>query len=269
LLNPYWSMPNPLTIAPEEGPIETLSSTQEERWRQELQHPFTWQRYKTVMEMRRARLKGSQYLLAEALVQPKFWTRMEAVLGLADLGEAADIESIESALGTAPPALVQNYFRRFSRGYTAGELYVMRQAVRLVDAGARLIILQSLAQNRNATNDLYLVAATYDSNGKIKTWIDEELMRSPIGAHVKEEFNHIVATSESDQGATQDAHKLDSAESSKIHDLKIENMQDNVNVEDVYFLKDEDVQPVHKEAVPVDDGFQEIENSAKKRKIKH
>ena len=155
LENPYWNIPNPLKLDENLGASGNLSQSQEERWRQGLAHPFTWQRFKTVREMRQAKLKGSQNLLNDALAQPKFWTRMEAVLGLAELGEEVDIDSVETALGHARSTLIQNYFLRFRHRFNGGELYIMRQAVRLADAGTRLVILQNLMQDRSADNELY------------------------------------------------------------------------------------------------------------------
>jgi hypothetical protein len=44
----------------------------------------------------------------------------------------------------------------------------------------------------------------------------------------------------------------------KVQDLKVEELKDEVNVEEVYFLKDEEKQP-EKKVTPVDDGFQQLE----------
>ncbi|MDQ3232901.1 MAG: hypothetical protein M3Q07_13870, partial [Pseudobdellovibrionaceae bacterium] len=71
--NPYWALPNPLENIEEFETSGMLTAGQEERWRQGLAHPFVWQRYKTVIDMRNSRLKGTQLLLNDALAQPKFW----------------------------------------------------------------------------------------------------------------------------------------------------------------------------------------------------
>lgn len=263
LANPYWSLPNPLENVPtaEQG---VLTPGQEERWRQGLAHPFIWQRYKTVTELRAARLKGSQYLLTDALAQPKFWTRMEALLALAEMGEAVDIDSVEAGIGSTRRPLVQNYFRRFRQQATAGELYIMRQAVRIVGAGTRKIILENLLKHRDVTNELYLVAATYDPNPKVSDWIKEALTAQPLSEGANARFEQAAAAAaaapapEPVPSASPMPPAPDAAAPAqdKVQDLKVEEVPDDVQVEEVIFLKDEEKAPV----APVEDGFNELEN---------
>jgi hypothetical protein len=253
--NPYWALPNPLdpTIGPEGG---MMTQGQEERWRQGLAHPFVWQRYKTVIDMREARLKGSQLLLNDALAQPKFWTRMEALIALAEAGEPVDIDTVELGIGSTRRSLIQNYFRRFRKQSTGGELYIMRQAIRIVDAGTRRVILENLINRRDPINDLYLVAATYDPNAKVNGWINQELAGRPLSEAAKLRFQQVAAGVDVTQTA---APVPATPTSSKVQDLKVEELSDDdVNVEEVYFLKDEDKQ-LEKKVVPVDDGFQQLE----------
>lgn len=273
LRNPYWSLPNPLEATMGvEGAM--LTPAQEERWRQGLAHPFVWQRYKTVMDMRAARLKGSQLLLNDALAQPKFWTRMEALIALAEAGEAVDIDSVEMGIGTTRRALIQNYFRRFRKELTPGELYIMRQAIRIVDAGTRRVILENLVNRRDSINELYLVAATYDPNAKVNSWVTQELAAQPLSESSKALFQRVVAGEGMAAGREAAAGGVPSGgqaapapttsapagtpANTKVQDLKVEELQDEVNVEEVYFLKDEEKQP-EKKVTPVDDGFQQLE----------
>jgi hypothetical protein len=207
--------------------------------------------------MRAARLKGSQLLLNDALAQPKFWTRMEALIALAESGEAVDIDSVELGIGTTRRPLIQNYFRRFRKQITPGELYVMRQAIRIVDAGTRRVILENLVERRDSINELYLVAATYDPNAKVNGWITQQLAARPLSESAKARFQQVAAgvdlTPESSAPAPAAAPPR-----SNVQDLKVEEMQDEVNVEEVYFLKDEEKQQ-EKKVAPVDDGFQQLE----------
>jgi hypothetical protein len=262
LVNPYWSLPNPLEATMGvEGAM--LTPAQEERWRQGLAHPFVWQRYKTVMDMRAARLKGSQLLLNDALAQPKFWTRMEALIALAEAGEAVDIDSVEMGIGSTRRALIQNYFRRFRKDVSPGELYIMRQAIRIVDAGTRRVILENLVNRRDSINELYLVAATYDPNAKVNGWISQELAAQPLSESARTRFESLAAGGEMAAGGGAPAGGTTPAPAgtpanTKVQDLKVEELQDEVNVEEVYFLKDEDKQP-EKKVTPVDDGFQQLE----------
>lgn len=254
--NPYWSLPNPLDATlGVDGAM--LTPAQEERWRQGLAHPFVWQRYKTVMDMRAARLKGSQLLLNDALAQPKFWTRMEALIALAEAGEAVDIDSVEMGIGSTRRALIQNYFRRFRKDVSPGELYIMRQAIRIVDAGTRRVILENLVTRRDSINELYLVAATFDPNAKVNGWINQELAAQPLSESAKARFQQVIAGAEAAPAAESPAPSGSPA-NTKVQDLKVEELKDEVNVEEVYFLKDEEKQP-EKKVTPVDDGFQQLE----------
>jgi|GEM_PF-3213478 len=259
LVNPYWSLPNPLESLVDGESQGILSPSQEERWRQGLAHPFVWQRHKTVMEMRAARLKGSQFLLNDALAQPKFWTRMEALLALAELGEILDIDTVEGGIGSTRRSLIQNYFRRFQKQSTAGELYIMRQSVRIVDAGSRKIILENLLRVRNEANELYLVAALYDPNPKINTWMTQELTAQPVAASVRERFLVVSAGMETGTAPAVDSPSRPAGTQSKVQDLEVEQLSNEVNVEEVYFLKDEEKSVEKLEATPVDDGFQQLE----------
>jgi hypothetical protein len=259
--NPYWSLPNPLDATMGvDGAV--LTPAQEERWRQGLAHPFVWQRYKTVMDMRAARLKGSQLLLSDALAQPKFWTRMEALIALAEAGEAVDIDSVEMGIGSTRRPLIQNYFRRFRKEVSPGELYIMRQAIRIVDAGTRRVILENLVNRRDSINELYLVAATYDPNAKVNGWINQELAAQPLSESAKARFQQVATGAEVATGANTAPGSAPTPAgapaNTKVQDLKVEELKDEVNVEEVYFLKDEEKQP-EKKVTPVDDGFQQLE----------
>lgn len=260
LENPYWALPNPLENFPGPSDATMLTQSQEARWREALAHPFVWQRYKAVMEMRAARLKGSQLLLNEALAQPKFWTRMEALLALAELGEPVDLSTVEAGLGSTKRPLMQNYFRRFRKEITGGELYIMRQAIRLVDAGTRLVILENLIGRRDRINDLYLVAATFDPNARVNSWIQQELLHQPLAENAKIRFQQVVSGMEgSSAPAPTTIDHPNATPANKVEDLTVEELSDDdVNVEEVYFLKDEDKQEQKLEPV-VDDGFQQLE----------
>jgi hypothetical protein len=253
--NPYWALPNPLdTTLGVEG--EMLTASQEERWRQGLAHPFVWQRYKTVIDIRASRMKGSQLLLNDALAQPKFWTRMEALIALAESGEAVDIDTVELGIGSTRRSLIQNYFRRFRKESTAGELYIMRQAIRIMDAGTRRVILENLITRRDPINELYLVAATYDPNAKVNVWINQELATQPLSQSAKLRFQQVAAGDDITPAA---APAPANPTTTKVQDLKVEELtDDDVNVEEVYFLKDEE-KLQEKVVVPVDDGFQQLE----------
>lgn len=237
LINPYWSMPNPL-----EGGfagVESLSQSQEERWRFSLTHPFPYQRFKTVQEIRRAQLRGSEFILTDVLSQPKFWTRMEALFAMAEMGLEVDVDTVEGAIGNTRRSLVQNYFRRFRKKANDAEIYIMRQAVRVVDAPARIVILSNLALRRDPTNDLYLIAASYDPNAKVKEWAAGILGKSPAAPELSERFNSIVAGENMPSETPQTRVETEMQGDPKSEATSPEGANPSVNVEEVYFLNED------------------------------
>jgi hypothetical protein len=166
--NPYWFLPNTLEVKSME--LTEMSPSNEKRWSAGLGHQYMYQRYATVKEIRRSHSKGSETLLYEALEQPKFWTRMEALFGLVELGIAVDSDTVLKAIGNTRPSLVKNYFTRFSKKSTPYEIYVMKQALRLVTSGARLVIMKNLYGASARDIELYVMAAAYDPNEKVRNW---------------------------------------------------------------------------------------------------
>lgn len=167
--NPYWILPNEL-------PKNAVSlerkwtAKEEEMWRFALDHEFLYQRYKAVKEMRARRLAGSSELLFKALDQPKFWTRMEAVLALAEFGYPVSVGQVKQAIGKTRPSLVANYMQRFVAKRTPGEAYVLRHALKFVNGRARVTILEALSHER-ANNELYFAAAGFDPSPRVKKWL--------------------------------------------------------------------------------------------------
>ena len=167
--NPYWFLPiQPVKAAPLGG---ELSSDEAERWEAGLGHEFMYQRYKAVKEIRKSHAKGSDNLLFEALEDPKLWTRMEALLALVELGATVDGSLTEKALHEKRSSLVKNYFKRFYDAPPPSAVFIMKQAIRVVKAPARLVILQNLLHSHDADASLYLAAAGYDPNPKVRDWV--------------------------------------------------------------------------------------------------
>ena len=102
LKNPYWPLPNRSGIKRLEGPNMTVEL--EQKWRFGLNHRYPARRYATVRDMRFNSRKGSEYLLFDALDQSKFWVRMEALLGLVEMGLEVDIETVEKLSEEQDPA---------------------------------------------------------------------------------------------------------------------------------------------------------------------
>jgi hypothetical protein len=251
--NPYWKLPNPVAaLAEAPTPITTQ---QTEAYRGGLTHPFSYQRYKSVTEMRKEKLDGSVSILYEALAQPKFWTRMEALLGIAEQGIPIDTDSMRAAVGDARSDLVRNYLKRFKTNYSDASAHVIRQALRVVDEKSRLLILNNLAMHRSEVNDMYLIAALNDSDVKAKSFAKDVLSAQPALAATQQAY---------DKAMSEVAVLVTTPKHSKAgQEIKVEKVPANMNVEEVYFINDEEAAPVEapKEEVKVDDGFNDLNHS--------
>lgn len=252
--NPYWKLPNPVaTMGAAPAPMTTQ---QVESWRGGLMHPFSYQRYKSVAEMRAKKMDGSAAIFYEALAQPKFWTRMEALLGIAEQGIPIDTDSMHAAVGDARPDLVRNYFRRFRKNYTDATAHVLRQALRVVDAKSRFLILTQLAMHRSELNDMYLIAGLNDIDPRTKAFAQQTLSVQPALATTQQAY---------DKAMSEDAILVTTPRNkSGAQDIKVEKIPVNMNVEEVYFINDEEAVPVSdtpKEinAVREDDGFNDLD----------
>ncbi len=185
--NPYWYLSPSLAqdIASKNEPRRILSHAQEQLYRAGMNHAYNYQVYKTVREIRRDKFSGAEVLLFEALNQKRFWTRMEALIGLAEYHVAVDQETVEAALIGARPSLIKNYFKRLAVSHSDGSIYIAKLALPLVEARARLVILQGLSKIGWRGHRLYLAAAVYDKSPLVQKWLQSELEVHPLtGAHM-------------------------------------------------------------------------------------
>ena len=79
------------------------------------QHRYLNKRLNAIREIRRLRMKDPEILLFESLDQPKLWLRMEALLGLAELGVKFGINTAQRAVSEARLSLQKNFFKRYQR----------------------------------------------------------------------------------------------------------------------------------------------------------
>jgi len=227
--NPYWALPNRLQV--ETQALPRLSSAQESRWRYGLAHQYAYQRYRTTREIRLSQNRSAAYLLFEAIEQPKFWTRMEALFGLAEMGLQINIPTVEKGLGGASTSLAANYFRRYLQSRpTAGELYVMRQAIRVVDARTRLVIIQVLAQLGGDMNQLYLIAAAYDPAASVQAWLGQEQNSLQISRLNRQRYQTLMAEYLKSSQA--------GAGGAEIEELKVEELLETNILNEVQFFQE-------------------------------
>lgn len=191
--NPYWHLPNAIVADGKSGfetPLgRTWTAEEEENWRSGLSHRYTYQRWRTVMDVRKQRLRGSEAILVDALKEPKFWTRMYAAFGLAEFGIPVSLKTIDQVLVGARSELVRDFFERFAKRCSPGQCYMLRQVVRLVDEKGRLMALQGIARSRDSLRDVYLTAATLDPGPRVRRWITQYLDNKPIDP---DKFNELM-----------------------------------------------------------------------------
>lgn len=186
--NPYWHLPN--AIVGSQPPLERLwTAEEEETWRAGLAHRYSYQRWKTVQDVRQMRLKGSEAILWDALQDKKFWTRGYAAIGLAEIDVPVSLQTLDAALQNARSELIADFFERFTKRCNPGQCYVLRQVIRLLDAKGRLVALQGISRSKDALRDLYLTAATLDPDKRVKKWIKSYLAWRPIAP---DKYNQLL-----------------------------------------------------------------------------
>ncbi|MFK7823349.1 MAG: hypothetical protein AB8G05_04280 [Oligoflexales bacterium] len=166
----YSYIPNSL---PEIEPMSRIWSAQEEQvWRVGITNRYPWQRYKTVLEVKSSRLVQSRVILWDALDDTMFWTRMRAVMALAEFGVPVKKLNVDKALGDARPSLVANFVKRFIVNSSPGERYVLKHAIKMINPAARVFILKAFkrAGFQKESLDYYPVAALEDPDMRVRTY---------------------------------------------------------------------------------------------------
>ena len=116
-------------------------------------------------------------MLWDGLQDEKFWTRMWSLMGIAEFNQEVSLRDVEQALGDARGNLISNYFRRFLDGSTAGQRYILRHVVKLLDERGRLTVLKVLEGSVDVFTPVYLAAGTMDPGQSVRAWAESRLMR--------------------------------------------------------------------------------------------
>ena len=135
-----------------------------------MDHEFAYQRFKAIQEIRKQKVTAATDLLQQGLIDEKFWNRMYSAITLAEFGVPVTVAELSGVIEDTRSELIANFFRRFLKKPSDGELYIMRQMLRLADERGRLVLLQAIARSRDDLRNLYLVAATMENSAKIKGW---------------------------------------------------------------------------------------------------
>lgn len=177
---------------------EPLSADQESSLKAGISHEFTYQRYKTVMELAELRAPASEELLRQALESRKFWIRMRALIALADLGDQITDDDVKQALGDAHSELRSRFFKRFEKGAcSVGCFYVARAALKHLDAPGRRQALRVITREASDVRDVFLVAATFDSHPNVRQTAEEWLSTQSIDKSVWQDIKSKLGREDS------------------------------------------------------------------------
>ena len=256
--NPYWYVPNDLK--PHPTPLNgRMSGTDEELYRNGIGHEYVYQAFKTVQTIRKARLKGAEIVLYDAISHKRFWTKMEALITLAEYGFEVNIDTVESVIDGVRTSLIKNYFKRYLKKASPGALYVLKQCVRIVEGPARLMVLKVLSRRRWSNHRDYLAAATLDPSPMIQHWLQTELEEYPLSGMDLKNYRDRVAqeyydTEKEKSEAGEVVEVLDTSDISDVENVEFFD-ESAVEVEEVEENFDEGEE---EEEENFDDGFEDI-----------
>jgi hypothetical protein len=188
--NSIWSRLGNQLIDQQEELGPPLTSDQEATFSAALAHEFTYQRYKAVLDLAALKAEGSESLLRDALDSPKLWTRMRALMALAELGDEITIEDIKKGLGDAHSELRARFFQRFERSpCTAGCYFIARASLPHLDAQGREAVIRVIALEDDRIRDKFMAAATFDPSKRVRTaaqkWVDAHSIADDVWTEVR------------------------------------------------------------------------------------
>jgi hypothetical protein len=189
--NPYWELPNRI-VGNQEPAGRIWSSDEEIAFRAGLNHVFTYQQHKAVMDVRKLKLRGSDAILWEALQNRKFWTRIWAAIGLAEFNNEVSIETLEGVIEKARSELIATFLERLQHKPNPGQVFIARQLVKILDERGRISALKVIHKSNDKLKDLYLTAATVDPGKKVQRWARYALGRKPMNPDKYNEMMEIV-----------------------------------------------------------------------------
>jgi hypothetical protein len=174
--NPYWYLPNELsqkvTLPPGKWNPE-----QEEAWGSAADASLMWPKYQSLFEIRKTPLEGAEQVLWRLSTGKKFWLRIMALMGLAEMGQKVDTAHVEQALEGVHPELIGRFVSRFEKTSTVGERVILRHLVKLVNEDTRLSILRALISQKDRFTFLYLAAGSYDPGVSVAKFSKRHLQK--------------------------------------------------------------------------------------------
>jgi len=189
--NPYWELPNRI-VGMQSPPGRIWSSDEESTFRAGLNHTFTYQQHKAVMDVRKLKLSGSDAILWEALENKKFWTRIWAAIGLAEFNNEVSLETLENVVEKARSELIATFLERLQKNLNPGQVFIARQLVKILDERGRLSALKVIYKSNDKLRDVYLAAATVDPGKKVQRWARFALGRKPMNPDKYNDMMEVV-----------------------------------------------------------------------------
>jgi hypothetical protein len=162
--NIWASLGNELA-GPVKDPERSLTQDELHSFREKLESDVTYQRYLAAYELGKLHASGGEDLLHQLIQDPKLWTRMRAVIALADLGEEISEEEFKTAVGQERTDLYIGFFKRFEKSEPCSEgcYFVARQAMRYLPARARASVLNLISIEQSSIGKRFVDAAKQDS----------------------------------------------------------------------------------------------------------
>jgi hypothetical protein len=172
-----------------------LTADQEAQFQAGLDSELTYQRYKTILDIAMTRARGTEDMLRQGLESKKFWTRMRAVIALAEMGEPITDDDMKLALGDAHSELRARFFKRFEKSPCGtGCYFIARAALPHLDARGREQVIRVVSREDSEIRDVFMVAATFDESDIVKKaaaeWLDRHSVKSAIWQDVKAITGH-------------------------------------------------------------------------------
>jgi hypothetical protein len=210
-INPYWSLANILPTHAQSW--QPLTPMEELSWKAGMGHKYFYQRVQTVQNIRLAHKTGTESILRSGIVKGKVWLNMSILFAVAEQGVTVSIEDIEQLLLHAPVDVTARFLRRFKQSATEGELFVLRQMIKVAPAQVRAEILQVLwAHSTDILSPLYIVAAQYDPDPYLAEqagfWSNSFANKADMQAIVEGKKNFVAAPPKQQQKIEQDLKDL-------------------------------------------------------------
>ena len=157
------------------GPALSIGELQ--KFNQGMTSPFNYQHYQAVVDLGKRLPAGSHGVFQGAIQTEKFWTRMRAVIALADLGGDIRRSDIEMALGDTSGELRARFFKRFEKSpCSIGCYFVARASIQHLDSEGRAQLLRVISREPSKIRDRFMVAGTFDESEEVRQtaieWLD-------------------------------------------------------------------------------------------------